>query len=1021
MDETDLLMEQVHNDRASNLIEIKDAPLEREIHARISYPFSDTEDSEAEGPSPTRPGGSSAYSTPSSSYNPPSATQTGMTPPLPVPPPKQQSNHISWKDSSDAIGDDGEDSDGQARQQRSVSFSGGISLVGSQNSVTGWGSLDSEKVLRSGYLRKKGEKRKSWKTRWFVLRTNKLAYYKNDKEYELLNIIPLENVTTVADVDLSTRWNVFGVITRDRTYFLQANSPTEMESWSFIMREALKEFQKHTGGPPPPIRPRTASNEASRRGSAMSPANFTSVSRAESKVQFADTVVTPSSATAATPHTSGGSSSGTAPPEILILNLKRPLSGGIGLASKPLLGAPLDPNDDANSQISAHESVVTVNSSLLTYVSTPSMLPGGNANADMSTSLFPVSSSELVRLHTDGSNESASLSAEATQRATQHSQVHSSPTHAISTIVQSPAQIPPKMITPSASPLTAISVSPTSTSATNLDSQTAKPRFSTLASHVVRANNVPITPPPATPSALRKPRGQSAPDQGGPLPTRPKSDGLALQESILQQQQQQQQQRRQVTDGDLAYAALIAKRTEDAPVFSSSSEDEDGGLLFVGPSKGRIGSSSAAGVGSGGGIGGTRVLGQVVVGVTDNSVVREGYLHKQGTKYNKEYVVKRIVPMRTVLDILEIDSQGRQQQHCFKVVLAKRTLILSAGTEEEMSISDQMGLIAIPYWIGVVSVFSLIPAIHFILLTRTGLGNAAICMTVCAIWIGFTLLFQCGEEAASTIVRVFATVFFVLKSLEISTGPRSGSKVWTVIDYIEFIFTSDNKPLRLLRNCDSSSKEVKARGIVFPADRSLEFYLSFGCKLTITWIVYAFTLAYFRVYPLEAVFGLVAPWDIKGLLNGLLHALNLYSALEFGYLPIFVLVLLLRAPYAPIFNAPYLATSLREFWANRWDLVIQKMIHTIAFKPTLAYLSSKFHGKGWIPVLGLENTGQAIVEDQRTRKYEPAHVAISVMTAFAFSSLLHEYIVSFVCHKSLCNASLDLGCRGVGKEVWKGL
>ncbi|KAG2231216.1 hypothetical protein INT48_001218, partial [Thamnidium elegans] len=35
--------------------------------------------------------------------------------------------------------------------------------------------LKTEKVLKAGYLLKKGEKRRTWKKRWFVLRTTKLA------------------------------------------------------------------------------------------------------------------------------------------------------------------------------------------------------------------------------------------------------------------------------------------------------------------------------------------------------------------------------------------------------------------------------------------------------------------------------------------------------------------------------------------------------------------------------------------------------------------------------------------------------------------------------------------------------------------------------------------------------------------------------------------------------------------------------------------------------------------------------
>lgn len=41
--------------------------------------------------------------------------------------------------------------------------------------------MEGERLVKSGYLMKKGERRKTWKKRWFVLRTEKLAYYKDDK------------------------------------------------------------------------------------------------------------------------------------------------------------------------------------------------------------------------------------------------------------------------------------------------------------------------------------------------------------------------------------------------------------------------------------------------------------------------------------------------------------------------------------------------------------------------------------------------------------------------------------------------------------------------------------------------------------------------------------------------------------------------------------------------------------------------------------------------------------------------
>ncbi|KAG9002491.1 hypothetical protein FRB90_011373, partial [Tulasnella sp. 427] len=52
-------------------------------------------------------------------------------------------------------------------------------------------NLNDECPSKEGYLYKKGERRKTWKKRWFVLRQTQLSYYKTNKEYKLLRLLPL--------------------------------------------------------------------------------------------------------------------------------------------------------------------------------------------------------------------------------------------------------------------------------------------------------------------------------------------------------------------------------------------------------------------------------------------------------------------------------------------------------------------------------------------------------------------------------------------------------------------------------------------------------------------------------------------------------------------------------------------------------------------------------------------------------------------------------------------------------------
>ncbi|GLB40336.1 putative PH domain containing protein [Lyophyllum shimeji] len=111
----------------------------------------------------------------------------------------------------------------------------------------GWKSADirghardsiDESVIKSGYLWKKGERRKTWKKRWFVLRPAHLAYYKNSAEYQLLRLLELSDVHSCTQVTLKRHENTFGLVSPVRTFYLQASSPGELQEWVRAIEEA---------------------------------------------------------------------------------------------------------------------------------------------------------------------------------------------------------------------------------------------------------------------------------------------------------------------------------------------------------------------------------------------------------------------------------------------------------------------------------------------------------------------------------------------------------------------------------------------------------------------------------------------------------------------------------------------------------------------------------------------------------------------------------------------------------------
>ncbi|KZT02276.1 PH-domain-containing protein [Laetiporus sulphureus 93-53] len=118
------------------------------------------------------------------------------------------------------------------------------------------GSLN-ETVLMSGYLWKKGERRKTWKKRWFVLRPAHLAFYKTNAEYKLLRLLDLTDVHSCTPVLLKKHANTFGLVSPTRTFYLQAENPQEVQEWVKAISDArinlLSTSTENSGTAPVPI------------------------------------------------------------------------------------------------------------------------------------------------------------------------------------------------------------------------------------------------------------------------------------------------------------------------------------------------------------------------------------------------------------------------------------------------------------------------------------------------------------------------------------------------------------------------------------------------------------------------------------------------------------------------------------------------------------------------------------------------------------------------------------------------
>ncbi|KAJ8005686.1 hypothetical protein DPEC_G00120500 [Dallia pectoralis] len=103
-------------------------------------------------------------------------------------------------------------------------------------------------VLRCGYCVKQGNVRKSWKRRFFILDNNAVSYYKCETDKEPLRAVPVRDIQKVHEClvksgDLLMRDNLFEIITASRVFYVQTDTPEDMQGWIRDIDRKIQDFR----------------------------------------------------------------------------------------------------------------------------------------------------------------------------------------------------------------------------------------------------------------------------------------------------------------------------------------------------------------------------------------------------------------------------------------------------------------------------------------------------------------------------------------------------------------------------------------------------------------------------------------------------------------------------------------------------------------------------------------------------------------------------------------------------------
>ncbi|KAJ1902231.1 hypothetical protein LPJ81_003632 [Coemansia sp. IMI 209127] len=102
-------------------------------------------------------------------------------------------------------------------------------------------AIKKEQVHMEGFLYKKsgGAANKAWNKRWCVLRSQALLIYKHFNEDKLKRIIRADEIADVHRVERRNHSFAFEVETPERTFFFEASSEQELETWINRMRAVV--------------------------------------------------------------------------------------------------------------------------------------------------------------------------------------------------------------------------------------------------------------------------------------------------------------------------------------------------------------------------------------------------------------------------------------------------------------------------------------------------------------------------------------------------------------------------------------------------------------------------------------------------------------------------------------------------------------------------------------------------------------------------------------------------------------
>jgi hypothetical protein len=225
------------------------------------------------------------------------------------------------------------------------------------------------------------------------------------------------------------------------------------------------------------------------------------------------------------------------------------------------------------------------------------------------------------------------------------------------------------------------------------------------------------------------------------------------------------------------------------------------------------------------------------------------------------------------------------------------------------------------------------------------------------------------------------TAYFstILRIIDIAFIDRSILKTFTYMEYLEYFFAF-KLPDQVQKKKQVGTHNMDKHCVPYE-QLTAGYFIRVGAQYLIKYGVYAAIIRHLRNRTVwtAPTRSLQTFTDISLAID--IHLLGLALSLFMEVLTAFgghFAAFFFKTQYVPIMNQPYLATSARNFWSDRWNLIVQRGLKSVVFDPTLSLLGFQ------TPI-------------KKGTKVPPSYLALASLMTFIVSGLMHEWTIRMNC------------------------